>query len=161
MTDYLHGTDVLVGSPLGPGYYIGNATSRTLKKGMQGEDVRVLQQALINAGFPVGSKGADGAFGNDTFSAVWNFQKSKGLPSVDGIAGSDTLIALNITRPTTSVTPAGSTAASTPNVPGSSPSVSEGSFWTHKYGPFPVYGWGCLAVSLGFGAFLVWPRQSL
>ena len=63
---------------------------RTLKKGMQGEDVRALQDLLIGLGYDLGPKGADGIFGAMTEAAVSEFQKKNGL-TVDGIAGPDTI----------------------------------------------------------------------
>lgn len=63
------------------------AAARTLKKGMNGEDVRLLQQALIDLGYL--SEKADGAFGSNTQSAVTMFQAVNGLDA-DGLAGSKT-----------------------------------------------------------------------
>jgi len=63
------------------------AAPRTLKKGMSGEDVRLLQQALIDLGYL--SDQADGAFGSNTQSAVTMFQAINGLDA-DGLAGSKT-----------------------------------------------------------------------
>ena len=61
--------------------------SSTLYNGCRGEDVRELQQALIDLGFLKG--GADGIFGNKTENAVRSFQKKNKL-SVDGLAGEKT-----------------------------------------------------------------------
>lgn len=58
--------------------------ARTLKKGMNGEDVRKLQQALIDLGYL--SDAADGAFGSNTHNAVVMFQAVNSL-SADGLAG--------------------------------------------------------------------------
>lgn len=60
---------------------------RTLKKGMTGEDVRLLQHALIDLGYL--SDKADGQFGSNTHSAVVQFQAVNGLDA-DGLAGSKT-----------------------------------------------------------------------
>ena len=60
---------------------------RTLKKGMQGEDVRKLQQALIELGYLSG--GADGDFGSNTHNAVVMFQAVNSL-AADGLAGAKT-----------------------------------------------------------------------
>jgi len=62
-------------------------TARTLKKGMSGEDVRKLQQALIDLGY-LHDK-ADGAFGSNTQNAVVMFQAVNSL-SADGLAGAKT-----------------------------------------------------------------------
>ncbi|MBP5729407.1 MAG: peptidoglycan-binding protein [Clostridia bacterium] len=59
-------------------------SSTTLYNGCRGEEVRQLQQALIELGFLKGS--ADGVYGNKTEEAVRAFQKSAGL-TVDGLAG--------------------------------------------------------------------------
>ena len=73
----------------------GNAVwtlSRLLKKTnplTKGEDVRQAQEALIAKGYPCGSRGADGQFGDDTKQAVEAFQKKNGLRQ-DGIIGKDT-----------------------------------------------------------------------
>ena len=61
---------------------------RTLKKGMSGNDVKRMQQALIDLGYL--SDAADGAFGQNTKDAVTAFQAVNGL-SADGIAGTKTL----------------------------------------------------------------------
>ncbi len=66
--------------------------SRLLKRVspiMKGEDVRRAQEALIARGYPCGSRGADGQYGDDTRSAVERFQRDNGL-AVDGIIGRDT-----------------------------------------------------------------------
>ncbi len=61
--------------------------STTLYNGCSGEEVRQLQQALIDLGFLKGT--ADGVYGNKTELAVRAFQKNAGL-SVDGLAGTQT-----------------------------------------------------------------------
>ena len=67
------------------------ANYTTLRIGSKGEAVRNLQNALVKAGFDVGT--IDGVYGSKTADAVKKFQKSKGLV-VDGIAGNNTLSAL-------------------------------------------------------------------
>ena len=64
---------------------------RTLKKGMTGEDVRRMQQALISLGYLSGE--ADGDFGTKTLNAVTQFQAVNSL-AADGIAGTKTLTLL-------------------------------------------------------------------
>ena len=64
-----------------------------LKTGSSGSDVKKLQQALVDAGYSVGSTGVDGVFGKNTAAAVKQYQKDNGL-AVDGIAGKNTLGAL-------------------------------------------------------------------
>lgn len=64
--------------------------SRTLKKGMSGADVKVLQ-VRVAGWVPRGQvMTADGIFGDQTVAAVSNFQKGYGL-GADGVAGSGTL----------------------------------------------------------------------
>ena len=67
--------------------------SSTLYNGCSGEEVRQLQQALIDLGFLDGK--ADGVFGNKTENAVRAFQKKNKL-TADGLAGEKTReLALN------------------------------------------------------------------
>lgn len=60
------------------------APTRTLKKSFTGEDVKQLQQALIDLGYL--NDAADGTFGTNTEEAVIRFQAVNGL-SADGLAG--------------------------------------------------------------------------
>ena len=62
---------------------------RQLSKGMDGNDVKTLQAALIANGFSCGTSGADGDFGNATDAALRKFQTKYGL-GADGIAGNGT-----------------------------------------------------------------------
>lgn len=80
------------------------ATYTTLKSGSKGDDVKKLQQSLIDAGYNVGSAGADGIYGKNTAAAVKAYQQANGL-TVDGIAGNQTLGTLY----------GGSTATTTPS----------------------------------------------
>jgi len=59
---------------------------------MQGEDVRLVQQALVNAGFPVE---VDGIYGPGTQTVIRLFQTRQGLVA-DGIVGPATLAELGI-----------------------------------------------------------------
>lgn len=61
---------------------------------MQGDDVRRVQQALVNAGF-LDANQVDGFYGLTTETAVKNFQESKGL-SKDGAVGLQTRRALGL-----------------------------------------------------------------
>ncbi|MCD8508872.1 MAG: N-acetylmuramoyl-L-alanine amidase [Bacillus sp. (in: Bacteria)] len=65
-----------------------NLPSRTLRRGDHGEEVRRLQEALMDAGLRL-NYGADGIFGRETEQAVLRFQREHGL-TVDGIAGPET-----------------------------------------------------------------------
>ena len=62
-------------------------SSSTLSIGSRGEEVRKLQQALIDLGYLQGK--ADGIFGKQTYQAVCNFQTARKL-TVDGLAGKKT-----------------------------------------------------------------------
>lgn len=64
----------------------------TLYNGCSGEEVRVLQQALIDLGYYEGT--ADGTFGDQTEAAVRAFQSANGLKA-DGLAGTKTRLKLD------------------------------------------------------------------
>lgn len=66
----------------------------SLKKGSQGAAVKLLQKRLKELGYY--KSYVDGDYGNETVTAVKNFQRKNGL-SVDGVAGSQTLKKLNST----------------------------------------------------------------
>ena len=87
---------------LDPGDYIGREyESRiTIQKGDVNDGVRSLQQSLIERGYSVGERGADGNFGEDTRKAVVAFQRDRGLPEAqqDGIVGSTTRAQLDAAR---------------------------------------------------------------
>ena len=65
---------------------------RLLQKGMNGADVKALQEALIELGYTL-EYGADGSFGNETRAAVKAFQKDQRLTQ-DGKYGDQTHAAL-------------------------------------------------------------------
>ena len=69
-------------------------TTSNLRRGSKGSDVSSLQQMLIDKGYDLGDTGADGKFGPRTAAAVKQFQTDFGL-QVDGIAGDQTMSALN------------------------------------------------------------------
>ena len=60
-----------------------------------GQVVKTLQEKLIKLGFSCGSAGADGDFGQATYNAVKNFQRAVGGLGIDGIAGIQTLTAID------------------------------------------------------------------
>jgi hypothetical protein len=70
---------------------------KLLMVGSSGSAVEKLQQALIDAGFPLPKYGADGKFGSETKAAVKDFQTDSGFTGkdVDGIVGSKTMGALD------------------------------------------------------------------
>lgn len=79
---------------------------RNLKKGMEGDDVKRLQEELKKAEHDPGP--VDGKFGEKTEEAVKKFQKEKGLKE-DGTVGPKTAKALNDAvegRPPAAVSPA-------------------------------------------------------
>lgn len=65
---------------------------RILKKGLYGEDVQQLQQALKEKGHLIG---VDARFGEETYGIVWAYQAQEKLKS-DGIAGYKTLKSLSL-----------------------------------------------------------------
>ena len=70
------------------------STSRILRKGMDGDDVKQLQESLIKLGYNLGTWGADGDFGKMTEDAVIKFQQLHGLDD-DGEVGPLTIAAIN------------------------------------------------------------------
>ena len=64
-----------------------------LKRGMKGDDVRRLQQRLMELGYALPKYGADGDYGSETATAVKAFQRDRGL-TADGIADEATHAAL-------------------------------------------------------------------
>jgi peptidoglycan hydrolase-like protein with peptidoglycan-binding domain len=81
------------------------ANGSTLKKGNRGPAVEELQRKLTSLGFS--TKGIDGVFGQNTESAVRQFQKARRL-TVDGVVGPATRKALGgitVTKPTSPSSP--------------------------------------------------------
>ncbi len=70
------------------------ARSATVAWGSRGEQVRLVQQKLIQYGYMRGT--ADGVFGKDTYDAVVWFQRKNGL-TADGVVGKSTAAALGVT----------------------------------------------------------------
>ncbi|MFA5083026.1 MAG: DUF4157 domain-containing protein, partial [Hydrogenophilaceae bacterium] len=67
---------------------------RYLQSGSQGPAVSKLQQALVDAGFPLPTHGVDGIFMSETQTALKNYQRSHGLDP-DGVVGPLTMGALD------------------------------------------------------------------
>lgn len=67
---------------------------RSLQVGSSGPAVSLIQQALVDAGFPLPQFGVDGIFGNETKSALQDFQRSSSL-GADGVLGPATMSALD------------------------------------------------------------------
>jgi len=109
----------------GRGLYASCAT--VLKYGCRGENVKTLQQKLLDCGYQLPRKGVDGFFGPETKSAVMSLQKDNGL-SVDGVAGPKTMQALeNCGSSTKPTKPVEAETSITPDVMG-----------TRKFTPDPV-----------------------
>lgn len=62
----------------------------TIGYGSSGDDVRRLQQSLIDAGYNLGDAGASGQFDDSTQAALRQYQQDNGL-TVDGSANDETL----------------------------------------------------------------------
>ena len=69
------------------------ADAATLAWGSRGDQVRQVQQKLIDYGYMKGT--ADGIFGKQTYDAVVWFQRKNGL-TVDGVVGKNTAAALGL-----------------------------------------------------------------
>lgn len=96
----------------------------TLCRGSKGENVRLLQQALINLGYLSGK--ADGKFGPMTEEAVISFQKANSL-TADGLAGTKTLSLLLGGQSTQVVQPAVTAPATQASAPAQASSSSASS----------------------------------
>ena len=81
---------------------------KILRRGDEGAAVFRVQQALIEAGFPLREHGADSIYGDETAAAVMQFQSEHGL-QVDGVVGPSTMHALDrrYPEPASPVTPGG------------------------------------------------------
>lgn len=55
--------------------------TRRIKKGVKGEDVRRVQDRLIELGYSCGERGADGVDGKDTTAAILHYQRDHGCPA--------------------------------------------------------------------------------
>ena len=67
--------------------------NKELKKGVRGDEVKEMQQALSDLGYDLSKFGVDGIFGSETQAALKAFQEAKGL-EVTGILDDATLEAL-------------------------------------------------------------------
>lgn len=85
-----------VGSVISSSNNTAGAETAALKQGMSGDRVLQLQTKLIELGYYQGAP--DGSFGPGTRSAVANFQYDNRL-TVDGVAGEQTLLALQSANP--------------------------------------------------------------
>ncbi len=71
----------------------GSCFTRTIKQGMRGTDVGVVQKILKDKGFFPAEQSVTSYFGAVTYNAVKAFQKASKLTS-DGIVGPKTQVAL-------------------------------------------------------------------
>ena len=71
-----------------------NTLDTILNIGDRGAAVKAMQEKLIRLGYSCGDAGADGDFGNGTYTAVRKFQSEHSI-GVDGIAGAQTLTAID------------------------------------------------------------------
>lgn len=80
---------------------------RILMRGMEGEDVLLVQERLRELGYYLGN--ADGIFGLQTRTAVYAFQRAHKLSKIDGKVGPQTIAALfasdAIVKPTPTPSP--------------------------------------------------------
>ncbi len=85
-----HPSSPLRGNPVLQDVFDGKGV---IRKGDRGEAVRLIQTALMNAGFQLPVFGADGIFGSETEAAVKQLQISEGLMgnAIDGIIGPITM----------------------------------------------------------------------
>ena len=99
----------------------------TLQNGSKGEEVRALQERLIELGYLSGN--ADGSFGNKTAEAVRSFQEAANLDQT-GIADAETQIALFAedapeAEPAPEATPAANEEKESPAQTGIRPEIKE------------------------------------
>jgi len=67
---------------------------QTLQNGSSGAAVSLMQQGLVDAGFPLPQFGVDGIFGNETRGALQNFQSQSSLGAT-GVLNVETMSALD------------------------------------------------------------------
>lgn len=72
------------------------ASGFLVKSGMQGENVKIVQNLLVGLGYSLGT--VDGVCGPATVAAIKSFQSTQGLP-VDGVVGEITYSYLNRSVP--------------------------------------------------------------
>lgn len=112
--------------PSGGSLFGGNYA--TIKHGMTGDRVRLLQTALNSAGY--GSLKVDGKFGTGTLTAVMVFQRAQGL-TVDGAAGKLTLTRLEsvLSGGNAPIVTAAPVVTDAPTMPPVSPTTAPGTAW--------------------------------
>jgi peptidoglycan hydrolase-like protein with peptidoglycan-binding domain len=93
---------------------------RLLAPRASGAAVRKVQQALVDAGFPLPGFGVDGIFGAETTTAVRDYQAAHGL-AVDGIVGPITMGSLDAQFLPAAIPPAPPATPAAPAPPAPSP----------------------------------------
>lgn len=97
--EFMKRGDILVGKPashtvivLDDGAPVCIQKRRTIKLGMKGSDVIIIQKILVKEGYDIGKCGIDGDYGNDTKKAVIQFQREHFTDPKewDGIVGTKT-----------------------------------------------------------------------
>jgi len=118
-----------------------------LRKGKQGEGIRLIQQALIDLGFPMPKStrrygSPDGIYGNETVDTVRKFQAANRPLSRDGVVGGNTIRKMDGLLPTAGVPlpplPAGTKTRIVHNVP------------MVRQGPNPICWVACAAMVMSF-----------
>jgi peptidoglycan hydrolase-like protein with peptidoglycan-binding domain len=109
---------------------------RELDNGDSGTAVRLIQESLLAQGYALPSFGADGDFGDETETAVRQFQIDAGAVKLDGIVGPETMGLLDMHDP-------GTTAPTGPGAPpaiGPPPPPTTAAFFTESVDePFAGY----------------------
>ena len=114
---------------------------RILKNGMEGGDVKAMQENLIALNYDCGKWGADGEFGPDTGAALKAFQEAEGL-EVDGEYGplshAAMMAALDALQPPAQVPEIPAQTPEIPAPPAGNLTVAAGS-WNVRTGPGTDY----------------------
>jgi len=71
---------------------------KALRYGARGPAVEKVQQALVDAGFPLPEYGVDGIYGSETIRAVKQYQEAAGL-TADGVMGTKTIGEMDRNQP--------------------------------------------------------------
>ena len=105
---YLAGMDVGRRAHLGASTRTNESAARgtppTLRTGMRGAQVIVMQDLLLSKGYSLGPSGPDGIFGAKTADAVRAYQQDRNLP-VNGVFGPESWAAASVAKPATPVKP--------------------------------------------------------
>jgi peptidoglycan hydrolase-like protein with peptidoglycan-binding domain len=109
-----------------------------LQNGSSGTAVRLIQESLLAQGYDLPNFGADGIFGDETETAVRQFQIDAGAVALDGIIGPNTMQLLDMHDPGTT-RPTGP-AATPPPVGAPAPPAATGAVFSEEPAePFSGY----------------------